>query len=153
MKRVAWLVLVLLGLALAACGGGQGGLQPPQIFYGEDTCAKCGMIISDPKFAAALLTTDRESRKYDDIGCMLDDYVQYGLNVAASYVHDYNSEAWLDAKAAFFVEADVHTPMASGLVAFGERAAAEAFAPGADVMTFDEVTARQTQMPLHADGH
>ena len=147
------IVLGLAGLLLGACGGGEGALQPPEIYYGQDTCDRCGMLISDPRFAAALLTVEGESRKYDDIGCLLDDYTHSGIKAAGIYVHDYNTGAWLDAKAPNFLQIDMHTPMASGLVAFGDRAAAEAFAPGAAVMSFEQVVAMQAERPAHSHEH
>jgi len=61
MRHVRLLVILTLsGLLLGACGGRQGALQPPEIYYGQDTCARCGMLISDPRFAAALLTEEGE---------------------------------------------------------------------------------------------
>ncbi len=158
MKRLRSLaVLALAGLLLGACGKGQGTPQPPEIYYGQDTCARCGMHISDPKFAAVLLTLEGEWRKYDDIGCMLDDYVHGGIKATAIYVHDYNTEAWVDAKVAFFVQSDIPTPMGSGLAAFRDRASAERFAEefarGVTVMSFEQVVAMQAEKPAHRHEH
>lgn len=150
-------VLMLPALILGACGPGQGTPQPPEIYYGQDTCARCGMHISDPKFAAALLPVDGEWRKYDDIGCLLDDYIHGGIKAAAIYVHDYHTGEWVDAKVAFFVQSAIPTPMGSGLVAFRDRASAEKFmeefAPGATVMNFEQVVAMQAEQPAHRHEH
>jgi copper chaperone NosL len=152
-----WILLTaVLSLLLAACGGRPGALEPPEIYYGQDVCAHCGMIISDPRFASVIVSPEGESRKYDDLGCMLDDYSHDQAEMAAIYVHDYNTSAWLDGKAAFYVRAnDLHTPMASGLVAFGDRAAAEALAEahGAETLTFEQAAAQQAEMPSHQHDH
>lgn len=150
------LLAATLGLLLAACGGRTGALQPPEIYYGEDICAHCGMIISDPRFAAVIVSPTGESRKYDDLGCMLDDYSHSQAEMAAIYIHDYNTSTWLDGKAAYYVRAnDLHTPMASGLVAFSDRAAAEALAQahGAEVLTFEQALAQQAELPSHDHEH
>lgn len=45
------------------------------------------------------------------------------------WVHDYNSEEWIDAEAAFFVESNaIKSPMGHGLAAFADKSAAEQFA-------------------------
>ncbi len=108
-------------------------------------------------FTSQLLPADREWRKYDDISCMLDEYIHGGIKAAAIYVHDYNTGEWIDARAAFFVQSSIHTPMGSGLVAFRDRASAEKFieefAPGATVMSFEQVVAMQAEKPAHRHEH
>lgn len=140
-------VAVLAGVAVlvGACGGG--GDKPPEIAYGRDTCAECHMIISEPRFAAAYRTPDGTERKFDDIGDMVAFGVrQNQLADAKAWVHDFESEEWLDAREATYVVGDagvIDTPMGRGVLAFSERSAAEAFASGkaAKVVTWDELVA------------
>jgi len=62
----------------------------------------------------------------------------------AWFVHDFDSEAWLRAEAAWFVFGpDVDTPMGHGIAAFADEASAADLAHtiGADVFSFDEARA------------
>lgn len=121
-------VVALLG-ALGACGS-ESASGPPSISYGRDACADCHMIIEDPRFAAAYRTSGGEARVFDDPG----DLFIYGtrtgeLAAGRSWVHDYDTEEWVDADQAWYVRSSsIDSPMARGLAAFGAQAAAEAFA-------------------------
>jgi copper chaperone NosL len=145
------LLLTLLALALAACGqSGPAEPQPPEIAYGLDACAACGMLIDSPQFAAASLTTGGQALKFDDIGDMLVYHQEHPeQQVRAWFVHDYESEAWIRAETAYFVQSShLHTPMAHGLVAFAQEADAQALADsvGATVLSFDFARAAMIQM-------
>lgn len=140
---VAALALALL-LSVAGCGGGESG-GPPEIRYGRDICVQCGMIVSEPRFAAAYRLPDGTEKVFDDLGGLL----LYGhatgeLATAEVWVHDVETEEWVGADSAWFVAtANAHTPMGYGIVAFSERGRAQAFAggAGADVLTWDELVA------------
>jgi copper chaperone NosL len=140
------ILLTLLILLLAACGGAQiDPNTPPEIVYGEDVCARCGMIISDDRFAAALVVekaaNDYEYLSFDDAGEMFafasEDNGQ--SKIVSWFVHDYNSREWLDATAAWFVVADsLQTPMGFGVAACAHELEARALAQewGGEVLTF-----------------
>lgn len=140
-------------ILLAGCSTNSGEVQPPDIHYNEDGCDACGMLISDAKFAAASVEEDGTARKFDDIGDLVDYYADHpGAQVKAYFVHDYPSEKWLRAEAAaFIVSPQIQTPMAHGIAAYADRAAAETAAQkfGVQVMTFDELR----QMPLSSMSH
>ena len=121
--------------ALAACSE-RPVEGPPEIRLGHDECIECGMMIAEERCsAAALVESDagREHRVFDDIGCLLDWEREHaasdegaGMSVVARFVRDHPSKAWLDAADAVFVDGSrVVTPMASGLLAFRDPAAAE----------------------------
>ena len=57
MKLIHQFHFVLIGLAvlLASCSARPGEPQPPEINFGQDTCDACGMIISEARFAAAIV--------------------------------------------------------------------------------------------------
>lgn len=121
-------VFALLGAGLlaGACGG-ESGAEPPEIRYGEDVCDRCGMIISEARFAAAYVTEEGEARRFDDIGDLLAFDAERGEEVAAYWAHDYETAEWVRAEEAWYVRAEsIDTPMGHGIVAFAERARAEA---------------------------
>lgn len=130
MKRMIW-ALALLG----ACSDPDTG--PARIAYGEDACDACRMIISEAPFAAQ--GRGERVEKFDDIGCLARRASRY----RQLWVTDHATGRWLDAKSALYVHApDLYTPMASGLVAFEGREAAEAFAAkhSGKVVAFDYIT-------------
>ena len=145
--------LMLITILLAACAPPSSDEpQPPEIAYGQDVCDACGMVIDQPKFAAATLLKNGATRKFDDIGDMIAYHMDHpDQQVAAYFAHDYATEKWLRAEKAFFVmDKRIQSPMGHGLVVFGNEAAAEEFAAtlGATVISFDEVRA-QMHMKEH----
>lgn len=58
----------LAAAGLAGCSKDSEG--PEDIHYGREACTKCGMVISDPHFAAEIRGgPDRHLVKFDDAGC------------------------------------------------------------------------------------
>jgi copper chaperone NosL len=139
---------LLSPLLLAACGGEQvDAAVPPQVNYGRDTCDRCGMIISDERFAGGLVAEDGTASLYDDIGEMLAVVREEGLNGRRAWVHDRNTRAWIDGTAATIVRGEPEiTPMGTGFVAFGMRSDAEAFSAEHDgaIMNWQEATAPES---------
>ncbi len=133
---------VAAGLALLPDEGGSGdGL--PVIRYGEESCRHCGMIIDDPRFAAAWTEPQGPERHYDDIACAVSNAQEDPLpDGSRCWVNDYEREEWLDATVAFFVQsANIRSPMASGIVALPDQAAAQRVATDVDgmVLGWDEL--------------
>lgn len=149
MKTKTLLLLCALILVLAACAQGSTELKAPEIRYGEDVCADCNMIISDPRFAAAYaheLSPGRyQSALFDDIADMLiyaDKHPEH--KVAAWYVHDYETKEWTDATlASYVVSEQFETPMASGFVAFARHDRGDAMAYALHTTVLDWNTLRQ----------
>lgn len=143
-------LLRVLGIGAAVCVNvgacsRDDALGPPEVHYGRDECAECGMILSDDRFSAALLVRDAGVIKpllFDDIGDMLDyERGHSGAIVADRYVHDAGSRAWVHGAQAVYVKSEgIHTPMGSGLAAFSDRARAEERARElkTGVLTFEE---------------
>ncbi|MBI5720302.1 MAG: nitrous oxide reductase accessory protein NosL [Burkholderiales bacterium] len=123
-----------LGLAAFACGAAgcsrsdeswPEGMRP--IKWDRDTCARCSMVISDPRFAVQVRGGPRdETFKFDDIGCAvmlgIEKRAQHPwLNDAAVrwWVADVASEGkrWLNARQAHFV-GGMHSPMGYDFAAF-----------------------------------
>jgi hypothetical protein len=61
------------GLLLAACGKRGGWPEGmAEIKWDRDTCVRCNMVISDPRFAAELRGGEKNTAfKFDDIGCLV----------------------------------------------------------------------------------
>ena len=151
------LLAALVVLALAACAPGQPEMAPPDIVYGETLCVECSMIISDARFAAGyaheVAAGRYESKAFDDIGDMLVHAGKHAEDqITAWYVHDYASEAWLDAgQATYVVSPQLPTPMGYGILAFAERGAAERAASEADgrLLTWEELQQEELDVMGH----
>jgi copper chaperone NosL len=129
---------------------------PPQLRYGEQECDACRMLVSDERFAAALVFDQQgEVTKlaFDDINCVfayLSDHPRSGPYQV--YTHDLNTHAWLDARTALFVHSEkLETPMASQIAAASSPEGLERLLnryPGAQ-LTFEEVAKRFTRCAGH----
>lgn len=119
---------------------------PPDIKFGRDECAHCGMIINDKRYAAGLVTMDQNRRKvlvFDDIGDLLDyERDHASLVVTHRYVVDRDSGQWLNAAEAHFARiADLQTPMGSGIAAFasGNARQVASIPPNTKLLTLEEL--------------
>ena len=140
--------ILVLGLALAigflAGCGGAAEPQPPTIRYGRDT-SEHGMIISDPRFAAAALPERGEAILFDDIGELLKYYQAHPQSYRALYVNDYLDKRWLRAEDAWYLQSSqIRSPMGWGLAAFADESAArrvrEEF--GGEIRAWSDLLAR-----------
>jgi copper chaperone NosL len=92
--------------------------QPPKgvrpIIFDRESCAECGMSISNPRFAAQLQTTEGEVYDFDDPGCLLAFVAEHHSKVHAIYFHAFDADAWLKASEVAFVRGK-ESPMGYGL--------------------------------------
>lgn len=120
-------------LTLAAGCAKRAGPEPPPILFGQQECDECRMIISDERFAAALVFDEGDGEfravAFDDIGCLFaHEQANATLPVAARYVRDQSTRLWLSAEAASYVRSSsIETPMASGVAATASPQAAAEF--------------------------
>lgn len=124
MRRIA---AALLACALAGCARARPG-DVPTVRYGTDPCARCGMVVSEERFAGGYV--DREGRAvvFDDPGELVAAQEADPAIKDAAYVHDAATGAWLRARDAVFVRVPgLATPMGSGTAAFATRAEADRF--------------------------
>ncbi len=130
-QRFRWIAAAALPLLMTACGN-RVASGPPAIRYGQDVCSECGMIVSDERFASAIVPEASEQGPllFDDVGCMLDYEQAHQVGKAARYFHDVRTRQWITAEEASFVKTGQQTPMGSGLQALGDRAAAQKLAEG-----------------------
>lgn len=121
-NRRQMIALLAAAPLLAACKPQTEGPEP--IRWGRETCEICGMIISEPNFAAEVRGgPDRRLVKFDDIGDAVHWLEEQGWKDAADvefWVMDYDSgmkgDAWLDARKAYY-RAGVVSPMDYGFAA------------------------------------
>lgn len=125
---------LLVALLAAACGTSDGAAGPPDINYGRDVCVGCSMVISEARFAAAYRLGDGTEKKFDDLGGLLiHGHETDELAAATVWVHDYQTEEWVDAPLAHYVPTrSEYTPMGYGIFAFSEMGRASEFAAGVD---------------------
>ena len=100
-------LIVAMAMAMAtalsaACGVKADG--PPHIEVDRTPCAHCGMLISEPVYAAAYRTARSESRVFDDIGCLLKAAAQEPRGDALRFwFHDTATAVWIDGTDTLFV--------------------------------------------------
>ena len=143
--RVTAAIVLVFALAAAACGAKASG--PPEILVDRTVCSHCGMLISEPIYAAAFQLHEREARVFDDIGCLLDAVRREPAAPAHVWFQDAAGGGWLTASHAVFVSSSrIRTPMGGGLLAYKSVAAAESAAAlheGTVVLSFEELMKRK----------
>ncbi len=151
MNRREFLGLLALAALAGACAH-RTEPEPPDIRYGRDVCAECGMIIGDDRFAAAASVAGADPLLFDDIGCLLVYRQKRRPAWAAVWVHDYESRSWVRAEGAWFLlSPQVRSPMGWGLAAFADstRARARQADLGGEVLTWAELETRNLTPPRH----
>ncbi len=125
-NTIAVLSLSLMVLLLSACAGDHG----PAIDFGVDVCITCGMVVDQPAEAAGLWHDD-EFQAFCNPVCMIqavNGAKAGGRPVGTIYVSDYTGQGLIEAAGAACFFGPIQTVMDSGVVAFADRAAADAFA-------------------------
>jgi copper chaperone NosL len=130
MRQKSGMAWLLAAGVLAGCQGVDSS-RPPTVRFGEDACAFCRMIISDDRFAAAIVTETGDVFKFDDIGCLLQHEAGCVRADVTYWVKSFQGSGWLTARDATFVHsADAASPMGHGLLALPTAQAAKALAAG-----------------------
>jgi copper chaperone NosL len=121
MARVVMFVAFALS---AACGVAAEG--PPDIQVDRTACSHCGMLISEPVYAAGYRAADAAPRVFDDIGCLLEAArKERHPDTLRVWFHDAATAVWIDGGDAVFVGSpELRTPMGGGLIAYRDAAAA-----------------------------
>jgi len=100
------------------------------------------MIISDERYASALVTEEGDTLKFDDLGCLIQ-HESAGVRPTTAYwVRDFRGDAWLNARDAIFVHSkSIVSPMGFGLASAPttEAAAELAKEPDSRTLRFDEL--------------
>lgn len=141
MRRIAMLVVAVAVLSTACAAAETTG--PPDINYGRDICIECGMTIDNARFAAGYRQTDGTEKKFDDLGGLIIHARETGdLDDATVWVHDFETEEWIEAPGAFFVPTlAITSPMGHGILAFADKEWATQVAKdlGGDVLAWEVV--------------
>ncbi len=121
-------VLLLLPFVLQSCSAG-----PEPIVAGKDHCDFCKMTITEPRYAAELVTKKGRVYKFDDIQCLLQYHAAGSVSAAdiqGFYLSDYTgTHALLKAEDSFlFRSEELRTPMNGQVIAFGHRDSLQAVA-------------------------
>jgi len=156
---VLGLIAMLLASALAFAAS-----PPPQTITEGMSCAACGMYPQRyPQWQTQIIFTDGTMAAFDGNKCMF----RFLLNmqkfaperkaeqVAAVWVKDFKTGAWLDGKTAHYViDSKEMGPMGKELIPFTTRAAAEEFqkANGGAVETYTNIS-MATLKPLMGGMH
>jgi nitrous oxide reductase accessory protein NosL len=137
-KRTApWLIVLgLTAILLGSSPAFAADLQP-QTITDEMRCGACGMYPHRfPKWHSQVIFTDGTMTAFDGCKCMfrfLLDMKQFapersGDQIAAVWVKDFKTGAWIDGKAAHYVTGSKEMgPMGKELIPFAARDAAEEF--------------------------
>src|SRR5690606_34121034 len=121
------LVAVSAALVLSACSAP----KPAALVVGGDTCAFCGMLVSDPRFAAQVVTDKGKTYLFDAIECFvafMAEEVVPADQVHSTWVVEFDRPGqWIPASDAYYLQAvELHSPMGANLAAFRTQAALDA---------------------------
>jgi copper chaperone NosL len=153
-----WIVMMVVALAVVGAGcGSSEATGPPEIIYGRDICIECGMIIDEARFAAAYRSADGTEKAFDDVGGLIIHGREAGdLDGATIWVHDFETEDWVEAPQAFYVPTiAVASPMGHGILSFADEERATKFANdlGGEVLGWEIVVNLPVVEGLVGDHH
>ena len=133
-RKALWLgAACALGVAVAAAVLVSG--RPPEgpvaVDWDGTRCARCGMLVSEPGFAAQLHLEDGSVQHFDDPGCLLLQREELAASeVHAAWLHHVAEDRWLPLESSAFVPVP-HSPMGYGLGAVEAGSAPDALRPAA----------------------
>lgn len=116
----AWLIGAAVALVAVAVVSGlvRWSGQPPEgpvsVPWDHAACSECGMLVSEPAFAAQLHQQDGHVHFFDDPGCLLRYEAREAPAVHARWFHHVREDRWLRGEAVSFEELEP-TPMGWGL--------------------------------------
>ena len=147
LRRTTW---TLAGVVLAAgfvwvvvrSQAAPDGPQP--VVWDRQSCAECGMSVSDPRFACQLQTGSGDVLDFDDPGCLFRHLARETAPVHATWFRDFDADRWLSRGEAAFAPV-AHSPMGYDLAAVS--------AGRADALDFDAARARALNGEARHGGH
>ncbi len=159
-RRVFSAALALLLAATIGCaapGGRTAGADQAAVMQAMDiqenvSCGRCGMYPAQyPRWQAQIIFKDGSMTPFDGCKCLFNFLFamdKYDKNhsrddVSVAWVKDFNSGAWLDADAAYYVVgSSMMGPMGKELIPFAAKAAAMSFQgeQGGAMMRYGEIS-------------
>ncbi len=124
------------GFALEVARSRRPADAPQQIAWDRAACAHCGMLISDPSWAAQFATRDGDVLAFDDPGCLLRYEHEHAADSHAAWFHHRREDRWIPRESVGFAIAGP-SPMGYDL------AAVDAQEPGA--ISLDEARRRASE--------
>ncbi|MEX0929559.1 MAG: nitrous oxide reductase accessory protein NosL, partial [Balneolales bacterium] len=126
MNKLLLLPFIILLAVVHACKP-----ERQEIFYGEEECAHCSMIISNPQYSSQLLTVKGRHYNFDAIEC-LSAFIESGNmkqeEIHSLWVRGFNDEEWVPAEQAHFLKSrNLVSPMSLNISAYCHRDAAEEY--------------------------
>ena len=115
---------------------------PEPIAYGKDACAHCRMPVGRPGFGGEMRDARGTLTKYDDVGCLVQAMLAKRGEIPEAWVEDHPTGRLVPLLGATLVRGRPGaTPMASGVVAFADRATAESFArdDGGEIIALEDL--------------
>ncbi len=88
---------------------------PPDIAWDHAVCTECGMLVSDPAYASALIEREGKMLAFDDPGCLFKYILENHPNLHAMWFHDGSQDRWVREQEVAFTTGHV-SPMGSGLM-------------------------------------
>ena len=94
---ISRLIFPILIFSIISCKNGPE-IKPVEILYGQDSCERCKMIISEKTYSAEYILADGKAMKFDDIGCMIHFNIELGTEhkILAQYVRDCETGDWIE---------------------------------------------------------
>lgn len=114
-------VLAVAGLAGAFVLAQRSPQGPVPVAWDRTACARCRMLVSEPRFAAQLHSPSGEVFHFDDPGCLLLFERERAEPARAAWFHHLDEDRWVRAETVVFVSASP-TPMGYGLGALEKPA-------------------------------
>jgi hypothetical protein len=103
------LALMFVSLVALAC---EDTSNPAAPVWGKQACQSCAMVVSDPRFAAQLVTEDGTRTHFDDPGCMATWMVEGRGKARRAWVRT-PAGTWIDARTARYARGQP-SPMGFG---------------------------------------
>lgn len=107
---------MILAILLGACSPDLD--APPDIRWDHAVCTECGMLVSDPAYAAALVEKNGKVHPFDDTGCLFKYILEQRPDLHAMWFHDSTQDRWLRESEVAFTPGHL-SPMGSGLMPVG----------------------------------